>query len=290
VAASFREHIWRHFRVALPAEWEQLGYALAMNQGRCAFADRYQYRLEVTWRVVPGPPDFARILDGYTAHLRKADAEVALTPITRSGWEGLAVASTAEPSTRLGRYFPGERCLVELVVLWPEGRDVALEGRILQGIADVPADAQGLRRWRAYGLDLRVAEGMSLQSCRVEPANVRLQFGAGAERQATFVRVGLLDYWLRGTPAAWLRTQLPAGARVQTEATEQRGSHAVIALTGTLTTPRWLTLVGRRPQLQAWGWRCPTDGRLYAEIRVTPSRTPPAPCRLTCCAGGEGPR
>ena len=93
--------------------------------GRCAFADRYQFRLELSWKVVPGAPDFNRMMSDYAAKLIE-EGEEKPEPVDGGPWKGLCVHAQGQLSTRFGRFFPGESCLVELVFPWPEERDEKL--------------------------------------------------------------------------------------------------------------------------------------------------------------------
>ena len=47
--------VWRHLEVRVPADWELLQFSKTPAEGRCAFADRHGFRLELSWRTVAGP-------------------------------------------------------------------------------------------------------------------------------------------------------------------------------------------------------------------------------------------
>ncbi len=133
--------IWRHFRFWLPEDWEMLQFTRHSAVGRCAFADRYAFRLEINWRAVAGPPDFELMLRNYVARLREEGHE-RLRPIRRAGWRGVASQKNDLACSRFGAYFDAESCLVEMVFLWP-GIPTApeLEKEILESVAESPPDA-----------------------------------------------------------------------------------------------------------------------------------------------------
>ena len=63
--------IWRQISLRLPATWEMLQFSTEYPQGRCAFADRYQFRFELTWGNVKGEPDYDRMITDYTGKLER---------------------------------------------------------------------------------------------------------------------------------------------------------------------------------------------------------------------------
>ncbi len=46
--------IWRGLCMKVPDDWEMLQFETNTGKGGCAFADRYQFRFEVDWKVVQG--------------------------------------------------------------------------------------------------------------------------------------------------------------------------------------------------------------------------------------------
>jgi len=70
--------IWRNITLTVPTDWEMLQFSRSAETGRCAFAGRYQFRLGLDWRVVPGPPDFGRMTSDYRARLREKGMELPL--------------------------------------------------------------------------------------------------------------------------------------------------------------------------------------------------------------------
>ena len=281
--------IWRNFRLSIPADWEMLQFSRNADHGRCAFADRTQFRLELNWRVVPGPPDFDRMMSDYLASLR----ERGMTNGARfrhRAWHGVGGEMDGQVSTRLGRWFEGERIVVELVFLWPQKESSGLMRRIADSVAEEPEPDGGVRRWRAFGMDLLAANGLALSRCTSEPANVEMVFSDDRRRSVErFARRGMVREWLTAPLDQWLRGWTDRELQhVQTSVSDVRG-HSVQALTGEKTLPG---LRRRRARCNAAAWICPTDGRLYSVSCVRPVNgpgvgTPLAGGRLSCCPALE---
>jgi hypothetical protein len=279
--------IWRHFRLTLPADWEMLQFSRKPEAGRCAFADRYRYRLEWSWRVVPGPPAMDRVLSDYAARLQAEGVED-VKRVRHDPWRGVAGETAEGPTTRFGRHFPEAGAMLEVVFLWPGKRDERLEQRVLAGVGAEPARGGGFRRWRAFGMDLAVPGGHALAQCAVEPAHARMTFAdAKGGHEHAFERRGLVEAWLGDPVEEWLRRQTPGDVRDPVCTTDVAREHRVTRIRGRVRRPG---LAGRlrRPRFYTdEAWICPGDGRLYRHARTEPGRgaesEAPAAPRLSCC-------
>lgn len=259
--------IWRHFRFDLPADWELLQYSRDPMSGRCAFADRYAFRFELSWRGVSGPPDFERMMSDYAARLAEQGYR-RLHPERWRNWHGIAAEWEERPVVRFGGYFDGESCVVECVFLGADRRDRALEERVLGSFSEVAPDAAGRRRWRALGLDLRVHGDLRFAECRADPGEVEWVFQDERRRRAVRCRrIGLRPVWMRQSVADWLRAATPP-LRAAGEASETVHGHVIFR--------RWgrqrrgvLENLWRGPEMfAAEAWVCPADDRLYLrEVR-----------------------
>ena len=167
--------IWRHIRVDHPAAWEMLRYSKNPQAGRCSFADRYQYRLELSWQTFAAAPDFDRMVSDYAASLRKGHEDANVRPINHGDWHGLESADPAVTTTRFGRYFSDLSCLIELVFVWPDDKDQPLIDTVLQSVEALPPKG-GQARWRALGMDLNADDELALAECRAEPAAATMTF------------------------------------------------------------------------------------------------------------------
>lgn len=256
--------IWRQIAVSLPATWELLQFSTEYPQGRCAFADRYQFRFELTWSMVKGEPDYDRMVSDYISKLerekRLADGERA----KKAGWHGFHGIMNGERTSRFGRYFAPIGCLVECVFLWPEARDPELESAILSSIGAVPVDERGQQRWRAFGLDIRVPPGAAIEGCTAQPARTVFSFSnPKSGSQWTFERLGMTASWLRGSLEDWFRGTFGPDVRdLQVSRTTRDGRDVVQAEAG--FKPSGLHL--KHGRLQAEAWICPQDGRVYKVI------------------------
>jgi len=278
--------IWRNVRLCIPADWEMLQFSRTMAEGRCAFADRYRFRLELSWQAAASEPDFDRMMSDYAARLRE-QAEEAPRRLDGTPWHGLESKVNGVVTTRFGRFLPGEKCVVEVVLLWPEGRDEALERAVLTSVAPEPPH-NGLHRWRAFGMDVLADSRLALAGCRVEPANAEMIFTDQAgETVERFARRGMVSEWLTEPVAAWLRRHAPAHADVSAS-TVRQAEHDVACLVSEERAPGLRGRLGRRRRREAAAWICPKDGRLYSVLRTALGAAHGEPSdffgrRLACC-------
>jgi hypothetical protein len=272
--------VWREMAFELPADWEMLQVSYDSAAGRCAFADRYSFRFELNWRQVPGAPDFSRMMSDYKAKLTDdglQDAEI----VERGGWHGIEGASEDAFLARYGRHLDGLYRLVELVFIWPDGRDEDLEEAVLDRFRAAEARPDGLARWRAFGMDLLAPGDVAMTGCDVKPACAELRFSDSRERtQETFGRLGLVSQWLSGSVADWLRQRIPEKAReLSCKPIRTAEGHEGFDAEARIPGPG---LIHRSRPYRARAWMCPHDGRLYTHIRVGPPGD--ASGGLSCCS------
>lgn len=283
---------WRHFALQLPSEWELLSFTKDDQLGRCTFADRYQHRLQFIWSVVENTPNRKRLLADY---LKAAEAQLeggeAPLRVRRGVWDGVVARIGDVLSSRFWGYFPGERCLIELVFLWPKTRDAQLEQAILRSVQETPVDADGFRRWRAFGMDMRVPTEYRLERCVVRPGYALLEFvdPKQARSRVQFERIGMVQRWLTLPLAKWLSERIPKTVAARASATVNEAGHTVESVVGVL--PRWNyeRLLGRAAPYWACATICPDDGRLYCQMITGKLLKAPTsrPRLLTCCPGRE---
>ena len=285
-AVLMQTWIWRNLHLDLPGDWEMLQFSRRAEAGRCGFADRYQFRLELSWRAAGAKPDLERTTADYLAKLRSESHEA--TPIRAAAWSGIEAVEGGTRSSRFVNYCEGETCVVELVFLWPEGRDEALERQILESVRAEPAARDGYRRWRAFGMDLLASPGLRLSSCSVAPARAGMTFReARGPRQEVFQRLGMVSHWLTDTVWEWLMGRMPRRSRVKPQEARRVDGHTIESVLGTRAVQGWGGFVSRQSPFQAAAWVCPRDERLYC-ASVTASRAgreaPLLGPRLSCCA------
>jgi hypothetical protein len=286
-----RKTVWRHIRFQLPDDWEMLQFSRDPSSGSCLFADRYSFRFELDWRKVPGPPDMDRVLSDYSSRLREEKKIDGSRPVSAGEWKGIEARIDGILTTRFGRYFRTESCLVETVFLWPAGRDPALEQAVLSSFDECPAAYGSLRRWTAFGLDLLASSDLTLDECEVKPALARMVFrdvSRGVEE--IFERLGMVGSWLKTGVPEWMESRVPKGFRPSGRTVAAVRRHE-IKLCSVEAFRKF-----RRYGYRAAAWICPNDGRLYhvsvfgplsrglARKADLPQQDPTLPgLRLKCC-------
>ena len=279
--------IWRNFQLQLPDEWEMLRYDKDKSNGRCVYADRYQHRLELSWRVVSRPPELDKLLDDY----KKKWAQEVETEIGESvkvaGWLGFLTTVAGEVHSHFLRYFPDEKTAIELIFLWPEERDKGEEREILTSFAMEPC-VDGLRRWAAFGLDFLVSDDLDISYSRIEPGNAQLAFGILNEqgREERFERYAFLEDRLKEPLAAWLKHRLPRGVVQESVVDYTQVGHIITGITGKWYPNFFMRWLRRGKKFASYAWVCPVDKRLYylhliEDMTVTQSRA--VGVRLACC-------
>lgn len=282
-----RNWIWQRISLELPDEWELLQFSRPPEVGRCAFADRYQFRFELNWRRVQGPPDFERMLSDYRARLEEMGLEDAKR-VQRSGWQGVTGREKNRVTARYGRFFPENNYLLELVFLWPKAQDPNLETAVLQSIRLEADTASGQTRWRAFGLDLLTGADFRFDYCAAEPANARMLFlGERGRVRDNFYRRGMVSEWLHTSIQQWLEWSVPKGYAITRSRMVAAQGHDAVHLAALRRRPVLRDLLFGRREFHAAAWICPRDERLYCVTREAPTfrdrdRQRPAPA-LTCC-------
>jgi hypothetical protein len=286
--------IWRRIGIDLPDDWEMLSFSRRSDQGRCTFADRYQTRAELSWRTVPGPPDFNRMVSDYLASLRAlpgADPDTLTPRHVSGGWHGIRGPWSGQHHTRLSRFLPDLSCLVELVTFWPD-MDEELLASILRSVRNEPDLANGTQRWRAFGMEMLATPDLDMLPATIAPASHAFHFGLeGRDRHHRyFERYGMLRYWLDTDPAAWLATRRLAGSRVDRTWTREQQGH-VIHFAHARRRRREIRVLGSRwMDVSAAAWLCPECNRLHCavdEIRLRDARPELNVAALLGCCGGR---
>lgn len=288
--------IWQQIQVALPEDWEMLRYSRNRAAGSCLFADRYQYRLELSWRRVPAPPDFPRMMNDYIERLHEEDTggrmalELAAQP---GGWQGVEGRGEVAAHSRYGTYLPAESLLVEVVFFWPEACETAVLRAILESVGIAPPTAAGRLRWQAVGLQFVVEPELELETCDIQPAAVTMAFGIPEKDRLNrrFQRLGMVDRWLQTGVDEWLLRNLPRGMRIEEHTQRRQHDHSISRVRGRRRRRAIGIMKGRWLAVDAAAWRCPRDGRLYCSTLEEPLRDRPdgshADRQLACCSAWE---
>lgn len=278
--ARLQSWVWRNLELRLPPDWELLQFSRNPDQGRCAFADRYAFRFELSWRTAAPSLDLERMIADYLAALESEGMKEG-TRRVHGPWLGLDGLMAGQRMTRYGRFIEAEACVVEAVFLWRDRRAESLEGDILDSIAPCAPLEDGSRVWRAFGMQVRAPAGLVLASASALPAHAEMRFAsAGAGPRAVFARRGMVRQWLRTPLADWLANWLQdEGAGTGSPTREEQEGHTIQGRHGSF---RAGGLIKRNQPCAAEAWICPRDGRLYSWFATgeTPS---PGIRPLACC-------
>jgi len=253
--------VWRHISFRLPAEWEMLQFSSEYPLGRCAFADRRQFRFEINWKIVKGEPDYDRMISDYISKLERENKLTEPGRVKKSGWFGFHGVIDGDRTSRFGRYFEPIECLLECVFIWPDERDPDLEAEVLASFKAMPGDTDGFQRWRAFGLDMAIPTIAALEGCTAQPARAQFTFSnpkTGSEW--SFERLGMTAVWLKCDVETWLRGHIDKSTKALRITHSSRHGSDVVRAEGTYK-PAGLHL--RRGRLTAEAWLCPEDRRLY---------------------------
>jgi hypothetical protein len=260
--------IWHGIRIEVPSSWEILQYSRKPDVGYLAWADRYQYRLELNWKSVPGLPDFEHMMNDYREKLEE-DGVSGLTLRRSHGWHGL-IDPNPGGTVRYGKYVPEQKRLLEILFMWPEKQDRALEDRVLASVGPEAEDGEQSMRWRAFGLDAAVPAGLSLDTCNVMPANAAWTFGDGEKFKESWhvERLGMTDQWLTGGVREWLDGKDPTDLVDPNHDEVTVAGHQVCWTAGHVAALRFPKVGKRVNRYEAAAWVCPVDGRMYHVSRI----------------------
>ena len=275
--------LWNRIGFALPDDWEMLQFSRNPDNGRCVFADRYQFRLELDWMTVSAPPDMERMSSDYMAKL-KEDGMKSIEKVSHHPWSGAYGIEHGRPVSRYGAYFSDGPFLLEAVFIGESGSkaDFAAEGRILDSFKVHPKS--DTIRWCAFGMDWSTS-ATEFALCYVAPGLAEASFTDGKKHTSqTFSRRGLLKTWLKTPVQDWLASRVPPEYKTVSMEHESRDGHDVwtmLAKRRRTVLSDWLH--GRR-HIIASAWIGPNDGRLYTLSTLAHcdgKQFPPA--SLGCC-------
>lgn len=258
---SLETWVWHGLRLELPADWEVLEFAKNPRRGRLVFADADDFRLEVTWQEASTPPEWGRLLADYAARLHDAGWETD-EPEKLGPWHTLGARGRRQVTWRAMRHFPEAGRLLELVGNVEHRTDAAAARDAVLSAIDWDEPPTEVRRWRAFGLEVRLPEPLALATCEVWPAHVKIEFGA-ADQRVTCERRGLVPRWLRGDGVSgWLREGLAGDARVLREESTHDEAGTGLWLRADERQGRGLLGTLRRRPVTARAWRCPQCDRV----------------------------
>lgn len=265
------EIVWRHFRFEIPEDWEMLQFGRRPKSGKCRFADRYDQRMEWNWRTSTSEPDLIETINRFLVQDQRGRKALL------GKWIGV---ETEEESggrvSRYLRYFAEAACTMEYIFAWPERRDEILMRQILESVR--PDEH---RRWRAFGLDLKVGEDAELLECEVRPAMAKTQFGdAAASGGEEFQRLGMVSEWLAAPVRDWLRLKVPKRLKVTEAKRVSCNEHEIEEVEASGYAEPFAKVLRRKTSFHGAAWLCPKDGRLYFHSRINTKRSG----SISCCS------
>ena len=254
---------WLGISIDVPVEWELLQFSRMAKAGNLAWADRYEFRLELTWKEAASAPDLDRIMDDYKASLVEED-QPAPQPTSWGTWQGLVDVQPGGMS-RYGHYEESVGRLLELVFLWEKERDMDLEYAVLNSVK--PVD-----HWQAFGLEVRTPQFLEMTECTVQPANVQWTFSDSkkAKHSWHFERMGMLDAWLNVPLDAWLLGKEPVDLIDRQPQEAQIAGHDLATVTGFVPALKFPQFSKRSGRFIGAAWVCPVDNRLYYASMIVP--------------------
>ncbi len=276
--------IWRGFHIELPDDWEMLRFSARRVAGRCAFADRYQFRAELSWKEMRRPADWQKGLARYAEDLAADGEEPSRADVGE--WYGLEGSCRNQAHTRFSRHFAEHQLLLELVLFWPAGIERGLVRRILDSVGPEPAFAGRYQHWQAFGMDFIVSPGLHLDKFKVDPALTVLVFAdaSGRHPRQRFERLGMVSNWLKQPVHDWLRSRVGDQADITNDIVTEHSGHKVVSVGGMLHLGR-LALPWQKQQYAASAWICPNDHRLYCLTNQGRPNQFDGGIQLSCCQG-----
>ncbi len=294
-----QEYIWQGIRLLVPKDWELLGYSRRRESGKLHFADRRQYRLELTWRTLPGKPDMDRLLRDYQSRLHDDEKIVEIRPDRLRDWYGFTIRKDNPPTheSRMTHFFEKDFLLVEVVFLWPETAASSLRNDVLESIAYSDTRSEPSSRWRCFGLSLEIDSRFSIDTVNSRPALAAMSFRS-CERipaEIEISRRGFVDDRIRESVRDNLRQQIPAEFTFLRDSTSIESGHTIHSLFAGRRSGWILNLLRGRSRIYfARAWICPRDGRLYYGSLRYPTKSgksgaavPYARPALSCCPYGH---
>ncbi|MBP5673610.1 MAG: hypothetical protein IKP58_16280 [Victivallales bacterium] len=279
---------WNAINLELPDEWELLQFSKSADNGKIAFADRYQFRLEIDWSTVSAPPDLDRMASDYKSKLAEEGTKDAKLAV-HLPWKGISAKDADYFLSRYVNYFPSRSLMLEAVFIWPDDLkpSPAFEGKILDSIqvASYQEDAQ--QHWKAFGLDFYVKDDHYLYELIAEPAKTQYMFRSTDRHEVeTIARRGMVKEWMKIPVDQWLAKQVPKEYEVSDQSARVENDHQVYSLTAKRKPTVLVDWIHGTRTITASAWICPKDHRLYMAAKLAPAYKKGkkhAPLKVACC-------
>ena len=288
--------IWNDIHLQLPDDWEMLLFSKNPASGKCTFADRYQYRLQVCWQELENEPEIDKMVTEYRLTLKEDQSIRSVTRKRLGDWLGLTYKQSGKPTARYAYYFQATKKLIEVIMPPADEADAFDHAEVLHSIAIKPPEGKEPRDWCAFGLNAKTPANLLLQQCEVLPARVRMTWASGQKKQKdleiVIQRLGMVHRWLKGEISDWLKIQLPTEAKILDSGQIHMDRHTVERMSGKLATKGMKRLRSKSRIFEANAWLCPEDNRLYSIATYGDEQqfkeTPASSRQLSCCPAMKG--
>jgi hypothetical protein len=268
-----------------PVDWELFRATRKDDRWRCEFTDRQHQRIDMRWRRLGYVPNLGKMLERYQEKEQK-EKTVELEGLPE-GWKGTLRRVEGGSIVNAGRFFDAAKILVEMIVVWPGSRDQHLEKAILRSVEPVHA-ADGMKVWEAMGMKTYLAAEYDIIEYKAEAGRVEWVFAKqkkGGQRVA-IERIAMPKYWLKGTVAQWLASQME-GWSINETWTENVNGHEAACLRGSTNGLMVHSLLFKKNMKAQTAWLCQTEQRVYRISCTATQRKKdiavPMDVRVDCC-------
>jgi len=262
---------WRELQIDHPPQWEVAVASGCDAPGRLVLADRLYHRIDVRWKPLKYVPNLELMLARYKRRDKDDKTFYADLSTAPPDWKGVVHKVSGATIVHAGRFFRSSRILTEATIVWPGGRSIELENRILASVKAAEPGAQ-LRLWQAMGLSVTCPARYDLREASLKVGRIQWDFwpragndkAAAAAGQLRVERIAMPDYLLKGRAVReWLAEELPAGSRQLRQRLVGWAGHQVDELVSIGKAPLSARLGGMRLMRLDLAWRCPIEQRIY---------------------------
>lgn len=253
---------WRGVEIDHPADWEITFASPAGKPGGCTFTDRRYERLKLQWRKLKYKPSLERMLEKNASEDRSGEKTSVMTGQS-AGWQGLVTEVDDKIIVHAGKYLTEEKILLEVIMMWPYGRNRRLENKILSSIKASRKNTE-IQSWQAMGIRMKIARDFDLVNFESESGRITWKFGEKEEKPSVTVRrIAVPKYWLNRSLEEWLFSILDMESTVAVKKTAVFNKHSGASIISTRKAGAWDRVKGMQMLDLDVAWRCPVEEHVY---------------------------
>lgn len=280
---DYQRTIWLGMAVDVPTDWAIVRHAVDTEKGRLVWMDRRRQRMQLSWLACPSRPEMRQVIADYRNMDLEFDEDVQFAKLPKiNDWIGLR-SSGKRCLTRAARYEAHADRWVELVLEWPDKVDARVERHVCESF-DMTEVETG--HWRAFGVDMTVANDWELLRVDAMPADVSWLFSR--PKQELIVRkLGMLPTWFDGNMRMFVQRQLK-DQPVTFSDIVVNGHTAVMAQSRepAARVKRW---VGQQRRRHDCVWQCEQQQTLWQVTRIGGNADgEQMQVDVRCCSGAMG--